>query len=114
MASQSRARSARPERKAKRARDKGGVRLRARREGADAADGETRARDRGCEPPRGGRARRGDLPRVRAPGGGRVIARLRGQRAGLSGAGLVLDVNGVGYLVQATPSVLPPRSADLT
>jgi holliday junction DNA helicase RuvA len=35
-----------------------------------------------------------------------VIARLRGRRAGLSAAGLVVDVNGVGYLVQATPSVL--------
>jgi len=35
-----------------------------------------------------------------------VIARLRGKRAGLSAAGLVVDVNGVGYLVQATPSVL--------
>jgi holliday junction DNA helicase RuvA len=35
-----------------------------------------------------------------------VIARLRGKRAGLSASGLVVDVNGVGYLVQATPSVL--------
>jgi Holliday junction DNA helicase RuvA len=35
-----------------------------------------------------------------------VIARLRGKRAGLSATGLVVDVNGVGYLVQATPSVL--------
>jgi holliday junction DNA helicase RuvA len=35
-----------------------------------------------------------------------VIARLRGKRAGLSAAGLVVDVHGVGYLVQATPSVL--------
>jgi Holliday junction DNA helicase RuvA len=35
-----------------------------------------------------------------------VIARLRGTRAGLTAAGLVVDVNGVGYLVQATPSVL--------
>jgi len=35
-----------------------------------------------------------------------VIARLRGTRAGLSAAGLVVDVNGVGYLVQATPAVL--------
>ena len=43
-----------------------------------------------------------------------MIARLRGQRAGLSGAGLVLDVNGVGYLVQATPSVLRRDSAELT
>jgi holliday junction DNA helicase RuvA len=43
-----------------------------------------------------------------------MIARLRGRRAGLSAAGLVLDVNGVGYLVQATPSVLQPDGAELT
>jgi Holliday junction DNA helicase RuvA len=43
-----------------------------------------------------------------------VIARLRGKRAGLSAAGLVLDVNGVGYLVQATPSVLRQRGEELT
>jgi Holliday junction DNA helicase RuvA len=35
-----------------------------------------------------------------------MIARLRGKRAGVSAAGLVVDVRGVGYLVQATPSVL--------
>ena len=35
-----------------------------------------------------------------------MIARLRGKRAGVSAAGLVVDVHGVGYLVQATPSVL--------
>jgi Holliday junction DNA helicase RuvA len=40
-----------------------------------------------------------------------VIARLRGKKAGVTPAGLVVDVNGVGYLVQATPSVLR-RSAD--
>jgi len=39
-----------------------------------------------------------------------MIARLRGRPAGLGAAGLVLDVNGVGYLVHATPSVL--RKAD--
>ena len=39
-----------------------------------------------------------------------MIARLRGRRAGLTASGLVLDVNGVGYLVQATPSAL--RRAD--
>jgi Holliday junction DNA helicase RuvA len=43
-----------------------------------------------------------------------VIARLRGKRAGLTAAGLVLDVNGVGYLIQATPSVLRRDSQDLT
>jgi holliday junction DNA helicase RuvA len=34
-----------------------------------------------------------------------VIARLRGRVAGRAGAGLIVDVNGVGYLVSATPSV---------
>ena len=43
-----------------------------------------------------------------------MIARLRGKRAGLSAAGLVLDVNGVGYLVQATPSVLRQTGDELT
>jgi holliday junction DNA helicase RuvA len=35
-----------------------------------------------------------------------MIARLRGKPAGSTPDGLVLDVNGVGYLVAATPSVL--------
>jgi Holliday junction DNA helicase RuvA len=35
-----------------------------------------------------------------------MIARLRGRPVGRSGDGLVLDVNGVGYIVAATPSVL--------
>jgi holliday junction DNA helicase RuvA len=35
-----------------------------------------------------------------------MIARLRGRVAGRAGTGLVVDVNGVGYLVHATPSVL--------
>ena len=35
-----------------------------------------------------------------------MIARLRGRPAGRTTDGLVLDVNGVGYLVAATPSVL--------
>lgn len=39
-----------------------------------------------------------------------MIARLRGIPAGRTPDGLVLDVNGVGYLVAATPSVL--RRAD--
>jgi holliday junction DNA helicase RuvA len=34
-----------------------------------------------------------------------VIARLRGKVVSRSAAGIVLDVNGVGYLVAATPSV---------
>jgi Holliday junction DNA helicase RuvA len=34
-----------------------------------------------------------------------VIARLRGRLAGRAGAGSILDVNGVGYLVHASPSV---------
>jgi holliday junction DNA helicase RuvA len=39
-----------------------------------------------------------------------VIAQLRGTPVGRTPDGLVLDVNGVGYLVQATPSAL--RRAD--
>jgi holliday junction DNA helicase RuvA len=39
-----------------------------------------------------------------------VIARLRGRPVARTPEGLVLDVNGVGYLVAATPSVL--RAAD--
>jgi holliday junction DNA helicase RuvA len=39
-----------------------------------------------------------------------VIARLRGKPVGRTADGIVLDVNGVGYLVAATPSVL--RTAD--
>jgi len=35
-----------------------------------------------------------------------VIARLRGMPAGRSADGLLLDVNGVGYLVAATPGVM--------
>jgi len=35
-----------------------------------------------------------------------MIARLRGRPAASTPEGLVLDVNGVGYLVHATPSVL--------
>jgi Holliday junction DNA helicase RuvA len=43
-----------------------------------------------------------------------MIARLRGKRAGVTAAGLVLDVNGVGYLIQATPSVLGRAGDELT
>ena len=39
-----------------------------------------------------------------------MIARLRGMPAGRTPDGLILDVNGVGYLVHATPSAL--RRAD--
>ncbi len=39
-----------------------------------------------------------------------MIARLRGTPAGRSADGLLLDVNGVGYLVAATPGVM--RRAD--
>jgi len=40
-----------------------------------------------------------------------MIARLRGRPAGRTNDGLVLDVNGVGYLVAATPSALRRASA---
>jgi len=40
-----------------------------------------------------------------------VIARLRGRPVGRTNEGLVLDVNGVGYLVAATPSVLRRAAA---
>ncbi|MFL5925641.1 MAG: Holliday junction branch migration protein RuvA [Gaiellaceae bacterium] len=43
-----------------------------------------------------------------------MIARLRGRLAGRSGAGIVVDVNGVGYLVHATPSVLRLGDGDVT
>ena len=45
-----------------------------------------------------------------------MIARLRGRPVGRSTEGLVLDVNGVGYLVAATPAVLrrATAGADLT
>ena len=40
-----------------------------------------------------------------------MISRLRGRPAGRSPEGLVLDVNGVGYLVAATPAVLRRATA---
>jgi Holliday junction DNA helicase RuvA len=43
-----------------------------------------------------------------------MIARLRGKRAGVTASGLVLDVNGVGYLIQATPSLLGRSGDELT
>src|SRR5262249_20498901 len=64
--------------------------------------------------------RRRNLPRSRtaAPTGGLgVIARLRGVPVGRTqDGGLVLDVNGVGYLVHATPGALrhADRAGELT
>ena len=40
-----------------------------------------------------------------------MIARLRGRPAGRAAEGLVLDVNGVGYLVAATPAVMRRATA---
>ena len=40
-----------------------------------------------------------------------MIARLRGRPVGRTPDGLVLDVNGVGYLVAATPTVLRRAAA---
>lgn len=41
-----------------------------------------------------------------------MIARLRGKPAGRGAEGLLLDVNGVGYLVHATPRALAKASGD--
>jgi Holliday junction DNA helicase RuvA len=43
-----------------------------------------------------------------------MIARLRGRIAGRSGPGLILDVNGVGYLVNAAPSVARLGDGEVT
>ena len=43
-----------------------------------------------------------------------MIARLRGRVAGRAGAGLIVDVNGVGYLVSATPSVQRLGDGEIT
>ncbi len=43
-----------------------------------------------------------------------MIARLRGRPAGRSGQALVIDVNGVGYLVHATPAVHRLGSGEIT
>jgi len=43
-----------------------------------------------------------------------MIARLRGRIAGRAGQGVVVDVNGVGYLVHATPSVLRLGEGEVT
>src|SRR6476620_1125311 len=95
-------------------RQAGGVRLRPRREGAGAADGEGDPGAQGVADtePRGRRARRRDLPCARAPSAeaDRLIARLRGKPVASTPDGLVLAVGGVGYLVAATPSAV--RKAD--
>src|SRR6185312_10750809 len=54
------------------------------------------------------RPRRRDLPRAHAPAAARgaaVISRLRGTVVARTGAGVVVEVGGVGYLVAATPRV---------
>jgi Holliday junction DNA helicase RuvA len=43
-----------------------------------------------------------------------VIARLRGRVAGRAGQGLIVDVNGVGYLVAATSSVQRLGDGEIT
>ena len=43
-----------------------------------------------------------------------MIARLRGRLDGVAGAGVVVDVGGVGYLVHATPSVHRLGSGEVT
>ena len=43
-----------------------------------------------------------------------MIARLRGTLAGTAGSGVIVDVNGVGYLVHATPSVLRLGTGEVT
>ena len=43
-----------------------------------------------------------------------MIARLRGRVAGRSGAGLIVEVGGVGYLVHAAPSVQRLGSGEVT
>jgi len=43
-----------------------------------------------------------------------MIARLRGRLAGPAGAGVIVDVGGVGYLVHATPSVHRLGAGDVT
>jgi holliday junction DNA helicase RuvA len=43
-----------------------------------------------------------------------MIASLRGRLAGRTGAGLIVDVNGVGYLVHAAPSVLRLGGGEIT
>jgi holliday junction DNA helicase RuvA len=43
-----------------------------------------------------------------------MIARLRGRVAGRAGGGLIVDVNGVGYLVHAAPSVQRLGGGEIT
>ena len=92
-----------------------GVRLRAGREGADAADGEARS-SRSTPSPSPSHAADAlavAICHALAPPlleERRMISRLRGTPVGRTPDGLVLDVGGVGYLVAATPSAL--RRAD--
>ena len=43
-----------------------------------------------------------------------MIAQLRGRIAGRAGTGMIVDVNGVGYLVNATPTVHRLGSGEVT
>jgi len=43
-----------------------------------------------------------------------MIARLRGRISGRAGSGLIVDVNGVGYLVSASPSVQRLGDGEIT
>ena len=85
----------------------GRVRLRPRREGPGAAHGagDPPPRRSARAEPRCRRARGRDLPRAGAAvaeGSLRVIARLTGTPVARTADGLVLDVNGVGYLLRVS------------
>src|SRR5205807_9486428 len=87
----------------------GGQRLRQRRQGPAGADADCpAARAAGRLRPRLRRDRDRHLPRALAPdqpGGGPVIAFLRGRVLRLTPEMVVLDVNGVGYQLAMTASV---------
>src|SRR3990172_3837916 len=97
-------------------RQAGGVRVRARGEGAGAADGEGDPGPRSAAhaEPRRRRARRRHLPpaRTAAAEDRGMISRLRGKPVARTADGLVLDVNGVGYLVAATQGALRKAAGD--